>query len=113
MGRNEQKNLRISGYIQLEEGWDVTVKLDYSYRWKRIIKAGSTLSLIYVSKPSMFPGVLLKNDYEYLSLDSPSYSANVVDWNEIDEGSAFAGSEGLSWYHCCWLVSAWSLPPSF
>ena len=98
MGKYEQKNLRISGYIQLDEGWKVSVQLGYNYRWHRTIKAGSTLSLMYVSNPYMFPGVLLKNDYEYLHLGSPSYSANVVDWNEIDEGSAFPMSEGLSLY---------------
>ena len=98
MTEDQLKNLRISAYIQLEAGWQVSVKLGYVYSsWIRTVKAGSTLSMMYVSKPSMFPGVLLKNDYEYLFLESPSYSANVVDWNEIDEGSAFPESEGV--YH--------------
>ena len=112
MEENEQKNLRISGYIQLEAGWIVSVKLDSNYGWTRSVKAGSTFSMIYVSKPSMFPGVLLRSGYEYLTLESPSYSANVVDWNEIDEGSAFPMSEGLSLHSDIVLLQGPSSLPS-
>jgi hypothetical protein len=68
--------------------------------------------MIYVSKPSMFPGVLLRSGYEYLTLESPSYSANVVDWNEIDEGSAFPMSEGLSLHSDIVLLQGPSSLPS-
>ena len=96
MENNEQKNLRISGYVQLEPGWKVSIEVPYRYGWTGTIKAGSTLSMMYVSKPSSFPGVLLRSYfYSYLYLNSPSYSADVVDWDEIDEGSAFPTSEGL------------------
>ena len=89
----EKKSLRISGYIQLERGWQVSIGVSGGRRKKVIV--GSTLFIQHVSKASMFPGVLLKNDYEYLYLNYPSYSAAIVDWNEIDEGSAFPVSEGM------------------
>lgn len=96
MENNEQKNLRVSGYVQLEPGWKVSIKVPSKYRWSGTIKAGSTLSMMYVSKPSLFPGVLLRTySYNYLYLNSPSYSASVVDWDEMDEGSSFPISEGL------------------
>ena len=72
------------------------IKVPYHSGWSGTIKAGSTLSMMYVSEPSSFPGVLLRSySYNYLYLNSPSYSADVVDWDEIDEGSAFPTSEGL------------------
>ena len=101
MENNKQKNMRITGYVQLEAGWKVSVNLeDYSWytrwnSWKHTVKAGSTFSMMYVSNPSMFPGVLLKSHYDYLYLESPSYSAPVVDWYEIDEGTTFPTSEGF------------------
>ena len=96
MEDDEQKNLRVSGYLQLESGWKVSIKVPYQYRWSGTIKAGSTLSMMYVSKPSLFPGVLLSSySYNSLYLNPPSYSAIVVDWDEMDEGSSFPTSEGL------------------
>ena len=98
MENNEQKNMRITGYVQLEAGCKISVKLqDYSSyrRWKHTVKAGSTFSMMYVSNPSMFPGVLLKNQNDDLFLESPSYSAPVVDWYEIDEGTTFPTSQGF------------------
>ena len=89
----EKKSLRISGYIQLERGWQVSIGVSGGGTRKVIV--GSTLSIQHVSKASLFPGVLLKHDYEYLYLNYPSYSAAIVDWNEIDEGSAFPVSEGM------------------
>ena len=99
MGNNEQKNMRITGYVQLKVGWKVSVTLDiYSYwygSWKQTVKSGSTFSMMYVSNPSMFPGVLLRSHYVYLRLQSPSYSVALVDWYEIDEGTSFPTSEGF------------------
>ena len=96
MRDDEQKNLRISGYVQLESGWKVSIRVSHWYGWKATLKAGSTLSMMYASKPSLFPGVLLRSySYTYLYLDSPSYSASVDNWDEIDEGSTSPTTEGL------------------
>ena len=92
---SQKKNLRISGYMQLERGWQVSVEILGAYGRNRKVIVGSTLSILHVSKASLFPGVLLKHDYEYLYLNYPSYSAAIVDWNEINEGSAFPTSEGM------------------
>ena len=96
MRDNEQKNLRISGYVQLESGWKVSIQVSRQYGWKGTLKAGSTLSMMYASKPSLFPGVLLRTySYSSLYLESPSYSASVDNWDEIDEGSTSPTTEGL------------------
>ena len=111
MEDNEQKNLRVSGYLQLEPGWKVSIKVPNQYRWSGTIKAGSTLSMMYVSKPSLFPGVLLRSySYNSLYLNPPSYSASVVDWDEMDEGSSFPTFEGL-WLFCSSDRQKWSTLP--
>ncbi|XP_028405950.1 uncharacterized protein LOC114528495 [Dendronephthya gigantea] len=94
MNSGEKKNLRISGYIQLEKGWRVAIQISSGYSRNTKVMIGSTLSILHVSSASLFPGMMLKNNYEYLHLRNPSYSADIVDWNEIDEGSAFPESEG-------------------
>ena len=87
MKDKEQKNLRVSSYVRLEPGWKVTIDTPSA-----TIKAGSTLSMMCVSKLSLFPGVLLKTySYNDLYLKSPSYSASVGDWDEIDKGNSFPG----------------------
>ncbi|XP_046854661.1 uncharacterized protein LOC124447723 [Xenia sp. Carnegie-2017] len=94
MKQYQEKNLHISGYIQLEQGWELSIRLYDGYRWKKTVKAGSTLSISYASSSHLFPGVLLASNYEYIYLRSPQYSSFVNEWSEIDEGSSFNSTEG-------------------
>lgn len=102
MKQYQEKNLHISGYIQLEQGWELSIRLYNGYGWKKTVKAGSTLSISLASSSHLFPGVLLASNYEYIYLRSPQYSSFVNEWSEIDEGSSFNSTEG-------WFISLFSL----
>lgn len=87
---SKQINLKLSDYFLAQSGWQLSIKVTYLGR-PLTIKAGSTLSLTYISQPFAFPGALLhfKRDesnpylsYTTLELKSPSYSANIKKWSE-------------------------------
>ena len=82
---SEKLNMKISGYLFLQAGWQVSIEITTSQR-DITIKAGSTLSLLYTSKPFAFPGIQIHSKSQHIELKYPNFS-EFLQWMKPEDSS--------------------------
>ena len=89
----EKLNMKISGYLFLQAGWKVSIQITYTQR-DITIKAGSTLSLLYISKPFAFPGIQIRSNTQYIELKYPKFSESLNMWMKPEQSSTMLSMAG-------------------